>query len=933
MHTMIMHQTLIMHDQITFPIAAVFAEAQQCRVSTPHVGSPHFPIPDPVTSSPRTKIWGRQTPQYSVLLRYIAISVDMNSPSEKQDKSRTGFYQCGVCRKHYARPDHLIRHVRSRKSIDPERGINGLVTEELIAIAPVRYLGQTVSDPFADSDLLRRHARGHFSGQRDSRLSTASAMRGRVSRACKNCALSKLKCDDQKPCRRCVKRNLECHWPQDERTPDAVDSQEPERSVAESSDSGEQVDDTGIPQSQEEPAPQDFSVGLMDDFYSAAEEVIDQAFLENNRLPLMSPNEYDYFGGNISPELGLTEADLEFLASLNNHDLAHERPNTVAQYHTQRSVPEALGLMDKEAYHNSPLSNWTPRSEDNAYMDQQYLSVPKHLDRSISSGTAEARVFSECLSKESRDKVFSIFVQVCQRRDFGRMMHYFPSAELLDSLIQDYFLHQRSEIDSWIHESTIDLNQESPEMIIALAAAGAVLSPVNAIQRLGYALLEIARLELSSKYENDNTYTRNLRQQQAYTLTLQIGLWSGDKRRVEIAESFAQPIVTMLRRASHLRSEGYPIISPSVVDDEETLNQKWHHWVESESHKRVVYHLFLHDVQSSFRLSTHALLSYGDLELPFPCSRKLWNAKSAAEWGYIYVQEFPHAVEAIPSLAGVLRDPSTLGLLPCQVDFPLAAFISVHGMSLMVADCNRTRHSLQRPWTGLLFQSWQRELEQELDQFNIAIVEPLHGSVPAVSLIHQAACLSLYLPLGKLERYAGKEGEKRSADVYELFIQHINPSHLRQAAWHAGQILRIARCIPPGLLTGFCATCLYFAALALWTYSTVTAPEESSGREVRTESALQHGTFLLDGEGSPGGALRRFVISGQGIPALSSGSGPAYLDNQAAVMRLFQQVLRSNYPSQAIPQQAQTLYHAFSALGSIRRVKEHEVPSKKLPPE
>ncbi|GMG10591.1 unnamed protein product [Aspergillus oryzae var. brunneus] len=583
---------------------------------------------------------------------------------------------------------------------------------------------------------------------------------------------------------------------------------EPERSVAESSDSGEQVDDTGIPQSQEEPAPQDFSVGLMDDFYSAAEEVIDQAFLENNRLPLMVKID----------QLGLTEADLEFLASLNNHDLAHERPNTVAQYHTQRSVPEALGLMDKEAYHNSPLSNWTPRSEDNAYMDQQYLSVPKHLDRSISSGTAEARVFSECLSKESRDKVFSIFVQVCQRRDFGRMMHYFPSAELLDSLIQDYFLHQRSEIDSWIHESTIDLNQESPEMIIALAAAGAVLSPVNAIQRLGYALLEIARLELSSK-------------------------------------------------------------------------------------------------------------------LPFPCSRKLWNAKSAAEWGYIYVQEFPHAVEAIPSLAGVLRDPSTLGLLPCQVDFPLAAFISVHGMSLMVADCNRTRHSLQRPWTGLLFQSWQRELEQELDQFNIAIVEPLHGSVPAVSLIHQAACLSLYLPLGKLERYAGKEGEKRSADVYELFIQHINPSHLRQAAWHAGQILRIARCIPPGLLTGFCATCLYFAALALWTYSTVTAPEESSGRELRTESALQHGTFFLDGEGSPSGALRRFVISGQGIPALSSGSSPAYLDNQAAVMRLFQQVLRSNYPSQAIPQQAQTLYHAFSALGSIRRVKECEVPSKKLPPE
>ncbi|KAE8375693.1 hypothetical protein BDV26DRAFT_283262 [Aspergillus bertholletiae] len=690
-------------------------------------------------------------------------------------------------------------------------------------------------------DLLRRHARGHFAGQRDPRLSTASTMRGRVSRACKHCALSKLKCDDQKPCRRCVKRNLECHWPQDERTPDAVDQQDP--SVEESPGSGEQIADTVIPHSQDEPPPQDFSAGLMDDFYSAAEEVIDQAFLEHNRLPLMSPNEYDIFDGNISPELGLTEADLEFLASLNNHDLVHERPNAMAQCSTQRSIPEALGLMDKEAYHNSPLSNWTPRSEDNAYMDQQYLSVPKHLDRSMSSGATEARVLSEYLSKESRDKAFSIFVQ----------------------------------------------------------------------------------------YENDNSNTRNLRQQQAYTLTLQIGLWSGDKRRVEIAESFAQPIVTMLRRASHLRSEGYRTIIPMVVDDEETLTQKWHHWVESESHKRVVYHLFIHDVQSSFRLSTHALLSYGDLELPFPCSRKLWNAKTASEWGYIYLQEFPHAPATFPSLAGVLRDPSTLGLLPRQIDFPLAAFISVHGMSLMVADCNRTRHSLHRPWTGLLFQSWQRELEQELDQFNIAIVEPLHESVPAVSLIHQAACLSLYLPLGTLERYAGKEGEKRSADVYEVFIQHINANHLRQAAWHAGQILRIARCITPGRLTGFCATCLYFAALALWTYSTVTGLEGPSAREHRTELAFERNPFFLDGEGSSSGALRRFVISGQGIPALSSGSGPAYLDNQAAVMRLFQQVLRSKYPSQTIPQQAQTIYHAFSALGSIRRVKENDNQGKTVP--
>lgn len=50
------------------------------------------------------------------------------------------------------------------------------------------------------------------------------------------------------------------------------------------------------------------------------------------------------------------------------------------------------------------------------------------------------------------------------------------------------------------------------------------------------------------QFEVDNTLTRSLKQQQAYALILQIGLWSGDKRRVEIAESCFQPVVTVSSR-------------------------------------------------------------------------------------------------------------------------------------------------------------------------------------------------------------------------------------------------------------------------------------------------------------------------------------------------------------------------------------------------
>lgn len=78
-------------------------------------------------------------------------------------------------------------------------------------------------------------------------------------------------------------------------------------------------------------------------------------------------------------------------------------------------------------------------------------------------------------------------------------MQCFPSAELLDSLIQDYFLRQRTQLDTWIHGPSMQLNKECPELLLALAAAGAVVSPVEAIQKLGYALLEIARLHLCQK--------------------------------------------------------------------------------------------------------------------------------------------------------------------------------------------------------------------------------------------------------------------------------------------------------------------------------------------------------------------------------------------------------------------------------------------------
>ncbi|KAJ5490007.1 C6 and C2H2 transcription factor [Penicillium expansum] len=841
----------------------------------------------------------------------------MNSPQKSavtahvSDMPRTpstgparGFYQCGACKKEYGRADHLIRHVRSHTADKP-------------------FSCEICGKGFARIDLLRRHAQGHSSAPGQN---LSPRTRGRVSQACKSCAASKLKCDDEKPCRRCLRRNQTCQWSQRDDPNTPAHEQEIWSTDREEEEQNEEF--LPIAQDPEPTRPHIGSVlensGPSDDMTMTNEfdgasvsspqcESFDQELAGLNGFQLMGYDQLNVYGGT-NFELGLTDADIEFFDSFNRPGPPHQ-PRVIPEQSAPRGIPaspEILNHVGTNPLHHSPLSHWTPCAEDNAYMDLHYLSVPQHLDTPESTGVPRPRIFSERLSKESRDAAFALVVKICQRDSSNRIMQCFPSVELLDNLIQSFFTQQRSKIDTWIHESTMLVNQESPEMILTLAAAGAVCSDVEAIQRLGYAMLEVARLQVNGKYEDNNSLTRNLKQHQEYILILQIGLWSGDKRRVEIAESFAQPVVTMLRRASFFKHEAYPAIVPTAMDDDTTLERKWREWVEHESFKRIAHHIFIHDAQASVLRSINPLISYMELDLPMPFSRKLWDAKTAAQWRFIYHQEVPKTVSPIPSLATSLQNISSLSRFPRHGDSRLAALVCVHGISTMITDCNQTRHGLSSQWSALVMNLWQQELLQVLEQFEIVAVEPLQRLTPAIPLIYQTISLSLYLPLGILEIFSGKYGEKRSSDIYQSFIKRISAANLRQAGWHSGQVLRIARSMPPGSLTGFCATCVYFSALALWSLSTIFS---SNDMALDIGSHGDETVFLLDGE-SDSAALRRFTLSGQGSPAISSFNRYVPLSDRAGVMHFFQQLLRLKYHGGASDQQTRALNNAFSVLGN-----------------
>ena len=194
-------------------------------------------------------------------------------------------------------------------------------------------------------------------------------------------------------------------------------------------------------------------------------------------------------------DFNLTDGDFGLIDYFNSRGTIHDGYlNNIANGVNDDIDSDSGIALGAEAYRRSSLSTWKPAHEDHALADQENLSVPKSIDSPESNVTSDRQILSERLSPSSRDLIFGIVLQTSQQASMTRIMKSFPSTELLDSLIQSFFEWQRQQLDSWIHGPTFQPSQEDPDILAALAAAGAVRSTIPTIRKLGYALIEIVRL-------------------------------------------------------------------------------------------------------------------------------------------------------------------------------------------------------------------------------------------------------------------------------------------------------------------------------------------------------------------------------------------------------------------------------------------------------
>jgi hypothetical protein len=444
------------------------------------------------------------------VLNLIGIDIDIQYPVDTFALSKmssvtepaVAMYQCGFCKAEYGRADHLVRHVRGHTKQRP-------------------FICTMCGKGFARQDLLKRHASTHngesVAGS-DAEVTILAQMRRyshRVHKACRSCASKKVKCTDQKPCKRCRESGIACEYEQGLGSP-IPDHESREEGMPEAEAHDQSLilmDSTSL----EHDLENDLDFGLLRDNNdnNNATGVVSQSstvdILPVNSMPSQADVMQDILGSTLTlPDFGdfieidpnpiLDDMDFSFL---NSTALNTCQPSPVYLAPSLASVSSpnssAIGA-GAEAYRRSLVHRgWEPGREENHELEHQNLVLPHNIQpECLNSSSEMTSMTKKTLSLSMRDRILAMILRTASAQAVERTVASFPPVEVLRDLIHLAFVRMRNlQAIPVIHVPSFDLNEQRPELLAALIAYGSIYSPSPSVRRFGYAIQETVRIAMN----------------------------------------------------------------------------------------------------------------------------------------------------------------------------------------------------------------------------------------------------------------------------------------------------------------------------------------------------------------------------------------------------------------------------------------------------
>ncbi|CEL06376.1 hypothetical protein ASPCAL07481 [Aspergillus calidoustus] len=741
----------------------------------------------------------------------------------------------------------------------------------------------------------------------------------RVSQACQRCAASKLKCNEEKPCRRCVKKGLLCEYQ------DATDSQAKQYQSQNDAAPGPML--YAHPASDSPALESTGTYGGADTMALLnAQPIYDPMSMSSANWPFASAWHNFLIDEALQP-LPITAADgshechnawdalfalsntwdwqdavVAPVPHIQNHDASSSGHRDPGSSETPAALPEgiqATSAFDESFWNSIVMPDGRSRVSGKALAEFLGSRITSSIPAPSSALDAPLDSFRprQHILPRVRDHLLELVIAQCPEEKILRIVSVFPPVDAIERLVQHYLQYHAFLPTGWIHLPTCDPNTVRTELLAAMMAAGACLAPVREVQQFGAALGYVVKEAIGVQWDKEissftRVHSRGRQLLQAYLIVLSTWFWTGLGRKTRLAENLEMSFVIIIRMCHYNRHSHYTPLTLDREDTDEESEEKWHQWAEQESLKRLVHSFFLHDTQMSMMHLTNPLMSASEMELPLPAPQRKWTARSARAWKKEMLSEaqarHSHTPDSSPtSLLSTVRQ--ALSMQATSYSSPLAptaALLLLHGLWSPVWSC-RTDTDLIATGTGtLLTSSRTNELANTIRAIPINISgsqEHLEEDEdPELAMIRGYLLLTLHTPLTAIQKFLGRYGDQEARDAAPAIHDWVFSRESRYALDAAARVLHAARemSIKTNCLHGASANAVYTAGLALFCYGVIVAPRDGKPglagdppplSTTTTTQGIDPSLTVWLGESDRQANVQTFLSSGHGVPAIRLG--------------------------------------------------------------
>jgi len=282
-----------------------------------------------------------------------------------------------------------------------------------------------------------------------------------------------------------------------------------------------------------------------------------------------------------------------------------------------------------------------------------------------------------------------------------------------------------------------------------------------------------------------------------------------------------------------------------------------------------------------------------------------------------------------PSLMDTFSDTRVLDRMGAVVDRPLCLLSACHALGHSVWHFRQQFRLVSSYQTNGRRDRWQKDLASDLTTMYTYC--ELQDTAPEIRFTLEFLMISLHVSLEDVQTFSGKSGEDEARKVFPHIRDWTQRPESRDAVWHAGQVLRIARQFEKTRLRDFYAVAVYHSTLTLFVYGVVTSnvarksgmqtPAFPSTPRMNDPYSMQASTshmILVDGDDAR--AAKAFTLLGErtpGIQSLSSSCVP--LSDSKALMSAAEGVLKNNFPlsRNGLPPLVENLANLMNELGKL----------------